>query len=193
MSDSTSSVLCSLLCHCIHVFHLPIYCPTCSGYLMGIVLFCFALQLHTTDDAAVLDKGQFTAIPQHLGQFCKQVITNTRTTHTSRISEYKPLCVAVQTVKKVGYTDSWVSSILFSCKIGESNVVEAHGYGFRSTVVKASIHVASAIIAMYDVLTMRVFVRYKTVSLLLIGESTQAKLRFNIRNTASYSYLCSYT
>ena len=57
-----------------------------SRVLAGIVLFCFALQLHTTDDAAVLDRGQFTAIPQHLGWFCKQVITNTRTTHTSHIS-----------------------------------------------------------------------------------------------------------
>ena len=78
------------------------------------------LHLHTTDGTTLLDRGQFTAIPQHVGWFCKQVITQSQATHTSRISEYKPLRVAVQTVKKVSYKDSWVSSILFSCKIGES-------------------------------------------------------------------------
>ena len=47
------------------------------------------------------------------------------------------------------------------------NVVEAHGYGFRSTVVSGEYLCSktSAIIAMYDVSTMRVFVRYKTVRL----------------------------
>ena len=45
------------------------------------------------------------------------------------------------------------------------NVVEAHGYGFRSTVVSGehSRSKTSAIIAMYDVSTTRVVVRYKTV------------------------------
>ena len=44
------------------------------------------------------------------------------------------------------------------------NVVEAQGYGFRSTVVSGehSRSKTSAIIAMYDVSTTRVFVRYKT-------------------------------
>ena len=43
------------------------------------------------------------------------------------------------------------------------NVVEAHGYGFRSTVIsdEHSRSKTSAIIAMCDVLTTRVFVRYK--------------------------------
>ena len=47
-----------------------------------------------------------------------------------------------------------------------NNVVEAHGYGFRSTVVSGehSRSKTSAIIAMYDVSTTRVFVRYKTKS-----------------------------
>ena len=34
-----------------------------SRVLAGIVLFCVALQLHTTDDATVLDREQFTTIP----------------------------------------------------------------------------------------------------------------------------------
>ena len=68
-----------------------------SRFLAGIVLFCFALQLHTTDDAMLLDRGQFTAIPQQLEWFASMLYnTNTQTTHTSRISEYKSLCVAVQ-------------------------------------------------------------------------------------------------
>ena len=47
-----------------------------------------------------------------------------------------------------------------------TNVVEAHGYGFRSTVVSGehSRSKTSAIIAMYDVSTTRVFVRYKAKS-----------------------------
>ena len=47
-----------------------------------------------------------------------------------------------------------------------TNVLEVHGYGFRSTVVSGeySHSKTSAIIAMYDVSTTRVFVRYKTKS-----------------------------
>ena len=47
-----------------------------------------------------------------------------------------------------------------------TNVVEAHGYGFRSTVVSGehSRSKTSAIIAMYDVSTRRVSVRYETKS-----------------------------
>ena len=42
------------------------------------------------------------------------------------------------------------------------NVVEAHGYGFKSTGGEHSCSKTSAIIAMYDVSTTRVFVRSKT-------------------------------
>ena len=62
------------------------------------------------------------------------------------------------------------------------NVVEAHGYGFRSTVVSGehSRSKTSAIIAMYDVSTTRVFVRYKTGgqkrwSTVVSGEHSRSK------------------
>ena len=53
--------------------------------------------------------------------------------------------------------------------IPEDNVVEAHGYGFRSTVVSGehSRSKTSAIIAMYDVSTTRVFVKYLTKTLVV--------------------------
>ena len=53
------------------------------------------------------------------------------------------------------------------------NVIEAHGYGFRSTVVSGehSRSKTSAIIAMYDVSNTRVFVRYKTVLYLVVETS----------------------
>ena len=59
-----------------------------------------------------------------------------------------------------------------------SNVVEAHGYGFRSTVVSGehSRSKTSAIIAMYNVSTTGVFVRYKTFA--QFGASSGARLWF---------------
>ena len=72
--------------------------------------------------------------------------------------------LVIYTYAHAGYRCQLHCLILFLWlpKIND-NVVEAHGYGFRSTVVRGehSRSKTSAIIAMYDVSTTRVFVRYK--------------------------------